>query len=259
MVDPTSVTEEFLDGQQYTESSIRAYEAVYGRDFVSPGGEAMARELVERLGLTSGDRVLDAGCGLGGSAFLMAREFGARVDAIDLSRNMIAMATRRCRDLGLEKLVTLEHGDCLELDRPGRYRAVYSRDVFLHIHDKARLFHVLGETLEPGGRLLFTDYCCSERPWSRAFTTYVENRGYCLHTLPEYVAILEAAGFVEVRGRDLTGRFAGILEQELARLRSARIDDAVRTKLETGWRDKLKRARAGDQRWGLVEARRADQ
>jgi phosphoethanolamine N-methyltransferase len=250
------VTQEFLDGEQYSEGSIQAYETVYGRDFVSPGGEPVARELLQRLDLITGSRVLDAGCGLGGSAFLMAREFGWRVDAIDLSRNMIAIARQRCSRHGLDDLVTLEQGDCLELDRRDRYDAIYSRDVFLHIHDKARLFNRLFNALRPGGRLLFTDYCCGEKPWRDEFTEYVKERVYCLHTLPESVTLLQSAGFIDVEAHDLTTRFVEILETELSTIRAANLDDPVRTKLETGWQAKLQRAGTGDQRWGLLAARR---
>ena len=258
LIDSKRVTGRFLDSEQYTELSIRAYEAVYGRDFVSPGGESMARELIDRLDLEPGSRVLDAGCGLGGSAFLMARELGALVDAMDLSRNMIEMARRKCEEHGLDGRVVLEHGDCLALARPRRYDAVYSRDVFLHIHDKAKLFGVLLDALRPGGRLLFTDYCCGGRPWSEEFSRYVEDRAYSLHTLPEYEALLQAAGFVDVASHDLTSRFREILEAELHRIRHADLDDPTRAKLEAGWQAKLQRARAGDQRWGLLEARRAE-
>ncbi|MFZ0487509.1 MAG: methyltransferase domain-containing protein [Arenicellales bacterium] len=247
---------EFLDSEQYSEPSIRAYEAVYGRDFVSPGGETMARELISRLRLKSGARVLDAGCGLGGSAFLMAREFGARVDAVDLSHNMITMAQSRRDELGLNDLVRLEHGDCLDLQRHDYYDAVYSRDVFLHIHDKAELFEVLLGALRPGGRLLFTDYCCGDKPWSEEFSHYLKMRAYSLLTLPQYVALLETAGFTDVCGRDLTSRFRAILDMELSRIRGTNMDDRMRAKLEAGWEAKLRRAEAGDQRWGLLEGRR---
>lgn len=256
LANPPPVTGKFLDSEQYSESSIRAYESIYGRDFVSPGGAPMARELIRRLGLDPGSRVLDAGCGLGGSAFLMAREFGWQVDGIDLSRNMIELARQRCLEYELSELVELDHGDCLALSRRERYHAVYSRDVFLHIHDKARLFASLLEALRPGGRMLFTDYCRGEEPWSGDFSDYVESRAYELHTVPQYIALLEATGFIDVRGHDLTTRFEEILETELTRIRVADIDDRQRARLEAGWRAKLRRVEAGDQRWGLLEARR---
>ena len=44
----------------------------------------MNRELATRAELQSSDRVLDAGCGVGGSAIWLARELGVRVVGITL-------------------------------------------------------------------------------------------------------------------------------------------------------------------------------
>lgn len=252
------VTQEFLDSSQYLEQSILQYELVYGEDFVSPGGAPLARELIAGMRLEPGARVLDVGCGLGGSAFLMAREFGLLVEGVDLSRNMLALAGRKLAAHGLSQSVDLQWGDCLELDRPGRYDAVYSRDVFLHIHDKSRLFAVLFESLRPGGKLLFTDYCCGAPPWADDFAAYVENRAYCLHTIDEYSGLIAQAGFERVSGEDITARFCAILEADLARIEVLELPADERDKLRSSWQQKLARSRAGDHRWGLFSARRAD-
>lgn len=250
------VTAEFLDSEQYTRAAIEAYESVYGRDFVSPGGAAMARELIGKLALPPDARVLDVGCGLGGSAFLMAREFDLHVDGIDLSQNMLAMASQRRDAQGLHDRVTFEHGDCLTLHRPGLYDAVYSRDVFLHIHDKPALFEVLRTSLRPGGRLLFTDYCCGDRPWREEFSAYVRSRAYALHTLAEYVELLDMAGFVAVEAHDWSHRFAEFLQIELAHIRVSEVEEDMRAKLESGWLAKLARVASGDHRWGMITASR---
>ena len=249
--------QEMLDSTQYLQESILHYEAIYGEDFVSPGGAPMARELISRLQLEPGARVLDVGCGLGGSAFLMAREFGLRVDGIDLSRNMLALAERKLANHGLEARVSLRWGDCLELDRRDTYDAVYSRDVFLHIEDKPRLFANLAAALRPRGKLLFTDYCCGAQPWSDDFSAYVEQREYSLHTIDEYTGLIAAAGFEAVQGIDLSDRFIEILEDEIERIDGPGIDADSRDKLRDAWQRKLERARSGDHRWGLFSARRA--
>ena len=90
---------DFLDAGQYTDEGISKYEEIYGRDFVSPGGIETAREFVGRLDLRPGMQVLDAGCGLGGAAFVMARDYGASVTGVDVSANMIRRATDRCQFL----------------------------------------------------------------------------------------------------------------------------------------------------------------
>jgi phosphoethanolamine N-methyltransferase len=248
------ITGEFLDSEQYRIESILQYELVYGEDFVSPGGIDMARELIGRLALAPGARVLDVGCGLGGSAFVMAREFDLRVEGIDLSKNMLDIASRKLEIHGLADRVTLEWGDCLELDRLDRYDAIYSRDVFLHIHDKARLFAVLKRALRAGGQLLFSDYCCGPKPWGDDFAAYVDDRGYDLCTPEAYRELMTAAGFREVVAEDATARFTDLLRAELAHIERLDIDPAVRDKLAASWRQKLERALGGDQRWGLFSA-----
>ncbi|NIM29332.1 MAG: methyltransferase domain-containing protein [Gammaproteobacteria bacterium] len=242
-------------GDQYAPREIDKYEAIYGRDFVSPGGAACARECIARLALRPGDRVLDVGSGLGGSALLMAREFGARVDGMDLSAEMVARARERCRQQHLEDRVRFTRGDCLDLAASRVYHAVYSRDVFLHIEDKARLFRLLREVLVPGGRLLFTDYCCGEEAPSDDFAAYVAERGYHLLPLARYVECLREAGFVAVEGEDWTARFIDISRRELDALPAAGLGADEQEDLRRGWQGKIVRAERGEQRWGLLTAR----
>lgn len=246
-----------IASEQYAPAEIRKYEAIYGKHFVSPGGEACARECIARLDLTPGDRVLDVGSGLGGSAFLMAREHGARVHGIDLSPHMVALAEASCRAEGLEEAIRFTVGDCLDLDESRAYQVVYSRDAILHVEDKARLFAVLHEALVPGGQLLVTDYCRGEGATSDGFDAYVSGRGYHLLTIAGYDAMLRGAGFVQVRSEDWTARFVDIHREELERVRDAPLTATEAADLRRGWEAKIERAERGEQRWGLFTARRA--
>ena len=251
------VTQDFLDSAQYQESSILQYESIYGADFVSPGGRELALELIATLDLAPTARVLDVGCGLGGSAFLMASEFGLRVDGIDLSRNMLALAEQKLASNDLSNLVNLQWGDCLELDAHEQYDATYSRDVFLHIADKALLFERLHTALLPGGKLLFTDYCCGPNPWSNEFDGYVQDRGYSLHSTGEYAELISGAGFEQVIANDKTARFIEILQAEQDRIDGLPISTEERDYLKLSWQGKIQRAGDGDQRWGLFSAVKA--
>ena len=247
-------SQQVLDSTQYTTESIQLYEAVFGEDFVSPGGYDMACQLVERLGLPSGSHVLDVGCGLGGSAFVMARKFGLTVDGIDLSNNMLAIAADKLKQYQLDDSVHFRHGDCLQLENNNQYDAIYSRDVFLHIADKPRLFSVLYAALRVGGRLQFTDYCCGDKPWAKVFGAYVNDRGYSLHTLPEYSELISEAGFAKVECEDLTTHFVKILRNDLQKIETLELSGSIRDKLRQSWLGKLERAESGDHRWGLFSA-----
>ncbi|SRR5260221_8608824 len=234
-----------LDATQYQAEAIAKYEAVYGQHFISPGGADSARACIARLGLKPGMRVLDVGCGLGGSAFLMAREHGVSVHGIDVSANMLASARERLRSQGLASLVTLEHADVLALPATPGYEVIYSRDVFLHIHDKPRLMAQLRGLLLPGGLLFFTDYGRGEGNASAEFSAYISQRQYDLRTVQDYRALLEQAGFHHVAAEDHTLEFMSIMRSELTRI----ADDAAHAEIRQSWLDKIERARRGEQGW----------
>ena len=246
----TSTDRAFLDSGQYTRESILKYELVYGANFVSPGGKQCADRLIRKLDLKPGRSVLDVGCGLGGSAFLMKQKFGLNVDAIDLSDNMLELARLRLTKAGLDSQVSLYNQSCLDIEVKNAYDGIYSRDVFLHIKEKEKLFAIFFEALKPSGKLLFTDYCSSEGPCSETFTRYVKRRGYHLCSVPDYKNLIKEAGFEVMEALDVTNQFITFSEAELETIHTLDIDEHVRQSLKTDWQRKIDRARTGSQRWG---------
>jgi phosphoethanolamine N-methyltransferase len=247
-----------LDQGQYSRDEIRKYESIYGRNFISPGGESTARDILSLVAITPNMDVLDVGCGLGGAAFLIAQTFGARVHGIDLSRNMLQLAQERCQAVQLTHAVTFEHGDILCYQPPRDFDLVHSRDVFLHIHDKAGLFGAIRRCLRPSGLLLFTDYLCRAGAKSADFAAYIRGRGYDLRPLDEYRVLLQQAGFEVLLAQDRTADFIEILQRELEQLEASQLPPTERAALAQSWRDKLRRARAGEQRWGVCMAKKSE-
>lgn len=244
-------TEQFDHGQ-YTVESILKYEKIFGHNFVSTGGLDSTREIVAALGLKPGMRVLDVGSGIGGSAFYMAQEYGAHVHGLDLSLNMLSIAQERLRELNLEALVTFEYGDVLESAFDSEFDLIYSRDAFLHIEDKPRLFQALLRSLKPGGSLFFTDYCWGEGEHSAEFLAYVAQRGYDLRTPKEYGALIEQAGFAAVEALDKTKLFGDYLRLELEKLPK----DGSLPEIRKSWQEKIVRNERGEQGWGWFRGRR---
>ncbi|XP_072840040.2 uncharacterized protein LOC110091757 [Pogona vitticeps] len=252
----------FLDREQYATRSIRRYEWIFGPGFVSTGGLSTTKELVSLLDLKLGQRVLDVGCGLGGSDFYMAKEFGVDVLGMDLSHNMVELALERAQKEP-ESLVQFEIGNATRRTFPeGSFDVIYSRDTLLHVEDKSALFRKFLSWLKPEGQLLISDYCCGPRPWSKMFTEYVQQRGYSLHTPQEYGQELQDAGFVQVRALDHTGRMVSALTEELQQLERSRepfvqeFSEEEFESMASGWREKLQRCADGDQRWGVFSARK---
>lgn len=60
------------------------------------------------------------------------------------------------------------------------------------------------KVLKPGGRLLISDYCRAPGAPTPAFAKYIEQRGYDLHSVEDYGAMLAHAGFQAVKAKDCT-------------------------------------------------------
>jgi len=253
----------FLDGNQYTESSIRRYEFIFGKTYVSTGGEETTARILESLGLKEGDRVLDVGCGIGGSAFYMARKYGVTVHGVDLSSNMISLAQKYQAEMeeNVKDKVTFELSDITHHDfQLSSFDVIYSRDAILHIADKNLLFGKFFKWLKPGGKVVITDYCHGDKEkHSDPFKAYVQQRHYHLLSVPEYGRILHRAGFNQVVAEDRSPQFIEILEQELSRLQEQKenflkeFTEADYQTLVEGWNAKIFRCKKGDQVWGFFK------
>ena len=62
-----------LDFGPYSLKNILVFENIFGKSYISPGGEESAEYFARLLELKEGQKVLDVACGAGGPALLMAR------------------------------------------------------------------------------------------------------------------------------------------------------------------------------------------
>jgi cyclopropane-fatty-acyl-phospholipid synthase len=118
--------------------------------------QAYKFDLVARkLGLRSGMRLLDVGCGWGGMVMHAAREYGVKALGVTLSEQQAAWAQRAIENAGLSGLAEVRHLDYRDVQESD-FDAVSSIGLTEHI-GKRQLpgyFGFLLGKLKPGGRLL---------------------------------------------------------------------------------------------------------
>ena len=111
--------------------------------------------IAKKLGLRSGTRLLDVGCGWGGMVRHAAREYGVKALGVTLSAQQAAWAQQAIKDQGLSGLAEVRHLDYRDVPETG-FDAVSSIGLTEHI-GKAQLpgyFSFLQGKLRPEGRLL---------------------------------------------------------------------------------------------------------
>lgn len=126
-------------------------------EFHTRGRESTV-ELATMANLNSTDKILDVGCGLGGTARYLARQYECCVTGIDLTDEYIAVGEKLTELVGLQDRVAHVQGNALSLPfADGSFDVVITEHAQMNISDKQQFYLELARALKPGGRFLFHD------------------------------------------------------------------------------------------------------
>jgi cyclopropane fatty-acyl-phospholipid synthase-like methyltransferase len=209
--------------------------------------EAVTRlneKLVELGRITGTDRVLDAGCGVGGGALFLARRLGCRVHGITLSATQVERCRQNARRHRVEDLVCFERRNYLAtgLD-DASFDVVWAVESVCYAFDKRDFLREAYRLLRPGGRLVLADFFGVKmdgrsrrdrrlmEKWTRSWAI----REYAV--TEEFERQMVEAGFRDVVVRDVTRS----VQRSVTRLFSYYYPGLVYTYLWQllGWRNRL--------------------
>ena len=140
-----------------------AYDLLNGLIWLPTGSRRLRKQFVDAVGLPSGARVLELGCGTGQvTAVLVAR--GADIVAVDRSGAMLDRARRRAPHARYVK------GNVIDVDVEGQFDVVVLAFVLHELEDEAARAKALSsasEQLGPGGRVAVLDWSLPADGWRR--------------------------------------------------------------------------------------------
>jgi cyclopropane-fatty-acyl-phospholipid synthase len=192
-----------LDGRLYALflDPDRQYSCAYfpsGGETLEQAQAAKKRHIAAKLQLDRpGLRVLDIGCGWGGLALTLARDFGCEVDGITLSQEQHAAATLRAEQAGLAERVRFRLLDYRALEE--RYDRVVSVGMFEHVGfaQYGAFFERVRACLADDGVAMLHTIGRSDGPRStnRWMAKYIFPGGYC-PALSEMLPVIERSGLI---------------------------------------------------------------
>ncbi len=168
------------------------------------------RLLYEKAEIVPGDRVLDAGCGIGGSAIWMGKHHDNRVTGISISARQVHWAGHHAKRHGVADKVRFEVADFCRMPFPDEsFDVVWALESACHALHKGDFIQEAWRVLRPGGRLVVCDGFLLQREFSprqwKAVVTCLN--GWAVPNLcsrPEFQGLLEEAGFREISVCDIT-------------------------------------------------------
>jgi MPBQ/MSBQ methyltransferase len=180
-------------------------------DQLHAGGAPATKHVLERLEMGSGQRLLDVGCGIGGTS-RMAAMAGAEVTGIDLTPDFIKAATTLTESVGLSDRVSYvtTPGESAPFE-DASFDAAVMVHVGMNIPRKTVVFSEVHRVLAPGSRFaMFEQMRASDGDLPYPLPWAEDERSSFVETPSQYVTHLEAAGFTVEEVEDRTWSTLGL-------------------------------------------------
>jgi 2-polyprenyl-3-methyl-5-hydroxy-6-metoxy-1,4-benzoquinol methylase len=173
------------------------------RTLIHESQELLMRELAFAAGMPGRDcKVLDVGCGLGGSSLYWASVHRARVTAITIAPSHIPWVKRFASAAGVADRVNVQLCDALEVPGKECFDLVVAVESSCYL-PRRQWFRKVHSLLRPGGMVALSDCFLGRPELAGPFDRYWRSQ---LGTVEEYFRSAAAEGLELELHQDISGR-----------------------------------------------------
>jgi tocopherol O-methyltransferase len=167
-------------------------------------------QLIEHLAqladIKTGLRILDIGCGYGGSSLYLAKKYGASTTGITISPVQVQMAREAAAKANVDARFLLMDAEDMHLAQ--QFDVLWSVESISHYQDPRKFFASAAKLLKPGGCFALTDWFRKEDISAADKKKFIEpiEKGMMveLREMNEYSDFLVSSGLQVVHRQDLT-------------------------------------------------------
>lgn len=168
---------------------------------------AQAKILLDHFGdISPADRLLDAGCGRGGTSFMAHQRFGCQTDGVSISEQQVEFANDQARQRGVADKVRFHFRNMLDTGfETGSHRGIWNNESTMYV-DLFQLFAEFSRLLEYGGRYVCITGCYNDVTGGRSkAVSRIDEHYICnIHPRSDYFKALAANNLVPIDVIDLT-------------------------------------------------------
>lgn len=169
--------------------------------------------LADKAAIVDGHKVLDAGCGLGGSSIWLAQRYDVEVTGISLPERQIAACQQRADSLSLKGSAKFVQADyCNTPFTDGSFDVVWACESVCHAPQKKEFYQEAYRLLKPGGRIVLAEYLRTQRPLDPKDEILLKNKWLNnwaiddIDTEEEHFENLKSSGFQEIKIENFNDR-----------------------------------------------------
>jgi tocopherol O-methyltransferase len=162
--------------------------------------ETAQNQLIDHVaraaGLKPGCKILDVGCGFGGSSIYLAKKYGAEATGITISPIQVEMARKAAAAEGVNAKFILMDAEEMKFEQT--FDVVWSVESISHYLQKGKFFGLAARCLQSGGTLAITDWFKKEGLTEREYEKFIQpiEKGMLVEmdTMGDYAALLGSNG-----------------------------------------------------------------
>ena len=162
--------------------------------------------LAQLANIKTGSRVLDIGCGYGGSSLYLTKKYGASATGITISPVQVEMAKKAAVEAKLDTSFLLMDAEDMQFAQP--FDLLWSIESISHYQDPRKFFASAVKFLNPGGCFALTDWFQKEKLSPADKKKFIESieKGMMveLRGMNDYSDFLVSSGLHVVHRQDLT-------------------------------------------------------
>jgi tocopherol O-methyltransferase len=166
----------------------------------------LIEHLAQLANIKTGSRILDIGCGFGGSSLYLTKRYGASATGITISPVQVQMAKEAAAKANLDADFLLMDAEDMQFAQP--FDLLWSVESISHYHDPRKFFESAVKFLKPGGCFALTDWFHKENLSPAAKKEFIEpiEKGMMveLRGMDDYSNFLVSSGLHIVHRQELT-------------------------------------------------------
>ena len=174
--------------------------------------DRMVETIVAPAGIEGRHHVVDAGCGVGGTAFHLGRTRGCRVTGVNLCKTQLEIARSKAVNADLGDRIDFEYANCSRSlpFEDGSVDVVVNIESARHYSDRRRFLHEVYRILKPGGRIVASDWMAHDAIPAGHYRNYIqplcEDWMMCrLESQSSYTRLLQEAGLEVIEFEGFNG------------------------------------------------------
>jgi tocopherol O-methyltransferase len=180
---------------------------ISGKETKEEAQAQLVEHLAQLAAIRPGAKLLDVGCGFGGSSIHLAKHYNADATGITISPVQVEMAQKAAAADGVNAKFLVMDAEEMKFEQP--FDVVWSVESISHYPHRERFFAGAARCLKSGGTLAITDWFKKKELTPRQYKKFIQpiEKGMLveLDTMEDYAALLSSNG-LQIRHTEILNK-----------------------------------------------------